>query len=107
MEWVVARTGGAADDAHVGRHHPIITGAMKKQQSAGRTPSLDETYPAISDWVMRYGWIELGQTDYGSSMVRVLDEGGLIWEGKPSYRSLDELFGVLEKKIAQHIQEIG
>lgn len=56
---------------------------------------------------MRYGWIELGRTDYGSSMVRVLDEGGLIWEGKPSYRSLDELFGVLEKKIAQHIQEIG
>ena len=80
---------------------------MKKQQSVRRTPSLDDTYPAISDWVMRSGWIELGQTDYESSMVRVLDEGGMIWEGKHSYGSLDELFGVLEKKIAQHIQEIS
>jgi hypothetical protein len=37
-----------------------------------------EKYPNIAHWIESCGWIELGQTNYSRSMVRVLDEGGMI-----------------------------
>src|SRR4051812_37993599 len=36
-----------------------------------------ETYPNIARWV-KDGWIEIGRNDYSTSMIRVLDEGGMI-----------------------------
>jgi len=61
--------------------------------------SFDTTYPRITDWVMTGGWIEMGQTDDQRSMVRALDEGGMIWEGKLAYPSLDALLADLEANL--------
>ena len=68
--------------------------------------TFDTQYPNITNWIENYGWIELGQDDYNSSMVRVLDEGGMMWEGKEQYKNLDELFNALEKKLVEKIKEI-
>jgi hypothetical protein len=66
----------------------------------------EEKYPNIAEWIESCGWIELGQTDYSRSMVRLLNEGGMIWEGDKQYKSLDELLDDLEEKIAQK-KELG
>jgi hypothetical protein len=68
---------------------------------------LDEKYPNIADWINGYGWIELGQNDYSRSMIRILDDGGMVWESNKKYKSLDELFSALEKELGEKIEEIG
>ena len=51
----------------------------------------EERYPNIAAWVQD-GWIEIGHDSNSGSFIRVLDEGGLVWESdKPLYNS--ELFG--------------
>jgi hypothetical protein len=51
------------------------------------------------------GWIEIGQDDYRRSMVRALDEGGIVWEGKTKYATLDELLRDLETGLANWMKE--
>ena len=68
-------------------------------------PSFDETYPALSQWVMSHGWVEVGQIDGFSAMIQVLDEGGLIWEGETSYPSLDAAFRAAEVAVARWLEE--
>ena len=52
--------------------------------------SFEECYPNIARWVTSQGWIELGQDEYSSSLVRALYEGGMVWEGSAHYETLDE-----------------
>jgi len=47
---------------------------------------VDEAFPTIALWTQSWGWIEIGQNDYSRSMVRALDEGGMVWEGKAKKR---------------------
>ena len=68
---------------------------------------LQNMFPNIADWVENHGWIELGQNDFSSSEVRVLDIGGLIWESDRQYETLDELFHDLEMHIIQKKKELG
>jgi hypothetical protein len=65
----------------------------------------EESYPCVTKWIKKYGWIELGQDEYSSSLVRVLDGGGLIWEGKERYTSLDEALQALEAGLKQWMEE--
>ena len=54
--------------------------------TSGKADMPAETnYPHVARWVQDFGWIEIGQDDFSRSMVRALDIGGLIWEGKPRY----------------------
>jgi len=48
----------------------------------------EESYPALSRWVQHFGWLELGRVDWSASLVRALDEGGMVWEGGGSASSL-------------------
>ena len=48
---------------------------------------LEQTYPHIAAWVDGGGWIELGQNEYSRSFIRILDIGGMLWEGTTRYRS--------------------
>jgi hypothetical protein len=68
---------------------------------------LEDKYPNIADWINGFGWIELGQDDESQAMIRVWDEGGMVWESHKKYESLDELFDALEKKLGEKIDEIG
>lgn len=61
--------------------------------------SFEENYPLISAWVKHFGWIEIGYNDFSQSFVRVLDIGGMIWEGDESYESMDAMFSALEAAI--------
>lgn len=61
---------------------------------------IDDQYPHVARWVHDFGWIEVGYNDYNSSMVRALDIGGLIWEGKTSYPSLHAALQDLDQALA-------
>jgi hypothetical protein len=65
----------------------------------------EEIYPNIARWVTTYGWIEIGQDDYNSSFVRVLDEGGMVWEGSDDYETLDEAMQALEAGLAEWMKQ--
>jgi hypothetical protein len=62
-----------------------------------------ESYPRTASWVQEYGWIELGYNDYSPSFIRALDSGGMVWEGKPRYRSLDDALSDLEQAIDRYL----
>ena len=47
----------------------------------------------------------MGALDGFSSMIQVLNEGGLIWEGEASYLSLDAAFQAAGQAIARWLEE--
>ena len=61
--------------------------------------SFDGLYPAVAAWMKDGGWVEIGYDDCRSSFIRVLDIGGMIWEGEDAYASVDEAFRTAEKAI--------
>jgi hypothetical protein len=67
--------------------------------------SFEKSYPNIARWVISQGWIELGQDEYRSSLVRALDEGGMVWEGSAHCGTLDEAFGALEMALAEWMEQ--
>jgi hypothetical protein len=69
--------------------------------------SFDEMYPALSEWISGSGWVEVGAIDGFSTMIQVLDGGGLIWEGESSYPSVDAAFRAAEAAVVRWIEENG
>jgi hypothetical protein len=67
--------------------------------------SFEENYPNIARWVKSYGWIELGSDEYSRSLVRALDEGGMVWEGTANYGTLDEAIDALETALAEWMEQ--
>ena len=67
--------------------------------------SFDKSYPNITRWVTWQGWIELGEGHYSSSLVRALDEGGMVWEGSANYGTLDEAFDALETALEEWMEQ--
>ncbi|PTL81036.1 hypothetical protein DAT35_26100 [Vitiosangium sp. GDMCC 1.1324] len=57
-------------------------------------------YPSIAYWVWERGWITLGHTEGSGAFVQALDEGGMAWEGKATYLTLDAALADLEKGLA-------
>lgn len=68
-----------------------------------KADAFSSRYPNISSWV-RDGWIEIGRDDYSRSMVRIMDEGGMVWEVKSKYESLDDLLQHAEAAIAHWME---
>lgn len=61
-------------------------------------------YPRIAEWVLGGGYVEIGYTDgYTRAFVRALDEGGMVYEGKSKYPSLDAALQDLDAGIATWI----
>jgi hypothetical protein len=61
-------------------------------------------YPNIAHWVTTQGWIEIGEGEYSSSLVRALDEGGLVWESSDEHESVDEALQALEMELAEWLE---
>jgi hypothetical protein len=66
--------------------------------------AFEERYLNLAGWVQD-GWIELGRDDYSRSFVRVLDEGGLVWEGKERYETVDEALFEADEAIAVLLEQ--
>jgi hypothetical protein len=66
---------------------------------------LDTTYPTIARWVKEIGWLEIGQDHMSRSFIRAFDEGGLVWEGREHYATLDAALQDLEAGLANWMQE--
>ena len=71
------------------------------------TETFEELYPNLAYWVESFGWIALGRDDYSSSLIRVLDLGGMIWESKAHYDSLDVALQEAEAAIGAWFKEQG
>ena len=70
-------------------------------------PSFEAAFPTIARWVSAYGWLEIGQDDYSRSFIRVLDEGGMVWEGEESYPTVDEALLAAEAGLVEWMAEEG
>ena len=68
--------------------------------------NFEAKYPNIAGWVQD-GWIEIGRTDFSTSFIRVIDEGGTVWEGKEHYPSISVAFDEAEEAISQWLEENG
>ena len=67
--------------------------------------TFEKSYPNIAYWVRSHGWIELGRDHYSSSLVRALDEGGMVWEGSAHYETVDEALDALESALAEWMEQ--
>ncbi len=68
--------------------------------------SFEARYPNLAAWV-QHGRLEIGDDGYLRSFIRVLDEGGMIFEGAESYPSLDAALQAAEDGLAAWLKENG
>src|SRR4051812_8731527 len=73
-----------------GRDVPIITVPQ----------GFDEAFPAVVRWVKTQGRIEIGVEGGQGFVVRALDDGGMVFEGKGG-QSVGEALTALQRRIAQ------
>ena len=79
----------------------------KKIKQPKQPDLLADSYPNVAEWVLAHGWIEIGQTKGTRSFVRALDEGGMVFEGKGKYKTLEEALPALDRGIAQWTKQQG
>ena len=65
---------------------------------------LSKIYPNIAYWVNTQGWIEIGPDEYSSSLVRALDEGGVVWESRDDHKTVDEALQALEIELDERLK---
>ncbi len=63
-----------------------------------------KNYPHLAWWIENQGWVEIGYDNFSSSLVRVLDEGGLCWEDEIS-KDLDAAIENAEKFLETEIPD--
>lgn len=64
-----------------------------------------KNYPGLAEWAEIWGWIEIGADENNSSLVRLIDEGGLVWETPESIKSLEQSLQAADKFISAWIAE--
>lgn len=71
--------------------------------------SFETLYPNIAYFVDAIGWIEMGRDDDSplTSFIRALDQGGMVWEGKDEYKTIDQAFRDLEQGLGEWMREQG
>jgi len=67
--------------------------------------SFDERYPALTRWVRGAGWVEIGRVYWSASLIRVLDEGGLIWEDTGAAPTLSAALAEADNVLANWFEE--
>jgi hypothetical protein len=64
-----------------------------------------KAYPNITHWIDNLGWIEIGQDEYSRSLVRLLNEGGMVWESDDTHRTIDDALQGLETELVEILKE--
>ncbi len=65
------------------------------------------SYPNLTYWIESFGWIEMGEDDFSTSLIRILDIGGMIWESEEQYDNLDVALQKAETVVAAWLKENG
>lgn len=66
---------------------------------------MEDHYPSLAEWVRQHGWIEIGQDDDSRSFIRVLDIGGMIWEGAEEYPTLDNALQAADQAVTTWMRQ--
>ncbi len=75
-----------------------ITQKNIKLPPSSEEDSFADRYPNLACWIGD-GHIEIGRDGYSSSMIRVIDQGGLVWEGGTRHISIDKMLEEAEQEI--------
>ena len=67
--------------------------------------AFEARYPALTRWVQGAGWLEVGRVDWSRSLIRALDEVGLIWEGGETAPSISAALAEAEAALATWFSE--
>jgi len=67
---------------------------------------VENSYPAVAQWVQGCGWIGTGDQEGLGFTVRALDCGGVVFEDTEC-RSLTEAMASLESGLAVAMKELG
>ena len=67
---------------------------------------IENSYPAVAQWVQCCGWIEIGDQESPGFSARALDGGGVVFEDE-NCRSLTEAMESLEAGLAVAMKELG
>jgi hypothetical protein len=60
--------------------------------------TFEQHYPHLAAWIQD-GWIEIGRTDYDSTFIRVLDEGGMIWSSDDDFATIDHALAAADAAV--------
>lgn len=71
----------------------------EKKSKKSHQDARQSLFPNIDYWVQNHGRIEIGDDDFMPSFAKAIDRGGVIWEGKNSYKNVDAALNDLEKAI--------
>ena len=63
------------------------------------------SYPHLWRWVAEFGTVEIGHCGQSRSPIRVLDEGGIVWKGRRSYRSLEDALADAEAGVSHWMRD--
>ena len=74
---------------------------MVKNNKSGLLTS----YPHLCEWVRNFGTVEIGHCGQTGSFIRVLDEGGLVWKGYRTYRTLDAALADAEAGVSRWMKD--
>ena len=74
---------------------------MVKNTKSGRLTS----YPQLWKWVSDFGTVEIGHCGQTRSFIRDLDEGGVVWKGRRSYRTLDAALADAEAGVSHWMED--
>jgi hypothetical protein len=80
---------------------------MKAQRKMA--PSFQESYPHIAHFVEAIGYITIGHDDDSprTSFIQAIDPGGMVWEGKDAYHTLEEALQDCEAGLRAWMREAG
>jgi hypothetical protein len=62
-------------------------------------------HPHLWRWVTQPGRVEIGYCHQTRSFIRLMDEGGMVWHGRRSYRSLDAALADADAGAARWMKE--
>lgn len=63
------------------------------------TGDFERTYLRLTRWIRDQGFIEIGADGFSRSFLRVLDEGGLVWEGGDWAGTIDDALRAAEAAV--------
>ena len=78
---------------------------MTKRMTKRIASPLADSHPHLCRWAAEFGTLEIGYCHETQSFIRALDEGGMVWKGCSSYRTLDAALADAEAGIARWMKE--